>query len=538
MTNDAALAPLIESYLDLRWQFDPVQATAAGRMEHDHRLGRFGGQEIKEYVAALRALANAVEELPLEELDDELDRTALLNEIRVSVHRFERERPHVRNPEYWLSHILQGLYLLLVRGDRSAPHRAISAARRLRDVPGLLDQARDTLQDCPAVFTETSLSVIEGGQALIREIAEHLRPADDEGFDDVIDDARAALASFGRHLPQVSIPPETGGFAIGEDALDFRLHFEHALGASAKTIGRYGEQLIEEVEHELTKLATQIDGTPRWSATAERLRAEHPTDCFAEQYADEMERARQFVEERGLTPTYPGELKVVPTPSFLRPLIPIAAYEPPGMFSEDRTGLFYVSPPPANSDGTDGGHQAGRQCEYEIAPRALHEGYPGHHLQFLAAQAQPRVVRKLMDTPLTYEGWALYCEDMMGEEGFYRAPEERLFQLIALLLRGIRVVLDVGLHTGTMTYDEAVRLLVDRAMLDRATAESEVRRYCATPAYPLCYAVGRREIKDLRDDFRAAAGGEYSLRAFHDAVLSYGGLPVGLMRWGMGLRRS
>ena len=121
MTNDAALAPLIESYLDLRWHFDPVQATAAGRMEHDHRLGRFGGQEIKEYVAALRALANAVEELPLEELDDELDRTALLNEIRVSVHRFERERPHVRNPEYWLSHILQGLYFLLVRGDRPAP---------------------------------------------------------------------------------------------------------------------------------------------------------------------------------------------------------------------------------------------------------------------------------------------------------------------------------------------------------------------------------------------------------------------------------
>ena len=127
---------------------------------------------------------------------------------------------------------------------------------------------------------------------------------------------------------------------------------------------------------------------------------------------------------------------------------------------------------------------------------------------------------------------------MMGEEGFYRAPEERLFQLIALLLRGLRVVVDVGLQTGQMTYEQAVQVLVDRAVVDRSTAEAEVRRYCATPAYPLCYAIGRREIKALRHDFRAAAGGDYSLRGFHDAVLSYGGLPVSLMRWGMGLRRS
>ncbi len=293
MTNDAALAPLIDSYLDLRWQFDPVQATDAGRTEHDHRLGRFGRQEIKEHVAALRALANAVEALRLEELDDELDRTALLNGIRVSVHRYERERPQVRNPEFWLSHILQGLYLLLVRDDRPAAHRATAAARRLGDVPELLDQARNTLQNCPAVFTETSLGVIEGGLVLIREIAEHLRPTDDDAFDGVKDEAVAALESFGRHLTQVSLPPEAGGFAIGEEALDFRLRFEHALGASSKDTGQYGGHLIEEVERELSDLAGEIDGNSRWSDTAERLRTERPSGCFADQYADEMERARE-----------------------------------------------------------------------------------------------------------------------------------------------------------------------------------------------------------------------------------------------------
>jgi uncharacterized protein (DUF885 family) len=142
-----------------------------------------------------------------------------------------------------------------------------------------------------------------------------------------------------------------------------------------------------------------------------------------------------------------------------------------------------------------------------------------------------------MGSALVYEGWALYCEEMMGEEGFYRQQEERFFQLVALLLRGIRILVDIGLHTGGMGYDEAVQLLVDRAIIGRYTAEAEVRRYCATPAYPLCYAVGRREIKALHEDFRKAAGADYTLRDFHEALLGYGGLPVSLMRWGMGLNR-
>ena len=86
-----------------------------------------------------------------------------------------------------------------------------------------------------------------------------------------------------------------------------------------------------------------------------------------------------------------------------------------------------------------------------------------------------------------------------------------------------------------MSLSEAVQLLTDRVLLDRGTAEAEVRRYCATPAYQLAYAAGRRELQTLHDDFRTAAGPDFSLRGFHDAVLGYGGLPVSLMRWGMGL---
>jgi len=110
-----------------------------------------------------------------------------------------------------------------------------------------------------------------------------------------------------------------------------------------------------------------------------------------------------------------------------------------------------------------------------------------------------------------------------------------LFQRLHLLWRAVRVVLDVRLQTAGMTVDQAVRFLMEKLDLARDSAEAEVRRYCGNPATPLCYAVGRRELLRLREDWRARAGSAYALRRFHDEVLAYGGLPVALMRWGMGL---
>jgi len=123
----------------------------------------------------------------------------------------------------------------------------------------------------------------------------------------------------------------------------------------------------------------------------------------------------------------------------------------------------------------------------------------------------------------------------MGEEGFYKSEEEQFFQRVHLLWRAGRILLDVGLHTRGMTFGQAVDHLVTQLRVDRANAEGEVRRYCAEPAQPLCYAVGRREILALRNDFRAARGAAFKLRDFHDALLRYGGLPVTLIRWGLGL---
>ncbi|PYO75983.1 MAG: DUF885 domain-containing protein, partial [Gemmatimonadetes bacterium] len=237
----------------------------------------------------------------------------------------------------------------------------------------------------------------------------------------------------------------------------------------------------------------------------------------------------------GLAPIPEAPLDVVPTPAFMRPVIPFAAYDSPGAYSKDRTGWFYVTLPDPSLPAGAQERILRDHCRYELAATALHEGYPGHHLHLVHAQQQPSDTRKNVWTPLTVEGWALYCEDMMGEEGFYRSEEEQFFQRIHLLWRAVRVLLDVGLHTRGMTFAQAVDYLVTHLGVDRANAEAEVRRYCAEPAQPLCYAVGRRDILALRSDFRATRGSSFTLRGFHDAILRYGGLPVTLMRWGLGL---
>jgi uncharacterized protein (DUF885 family) len=446
------------------------------------------------------------------------------------------EKVHARNPAFWLGHALEGLYFLLERRDRPVEHRARAAAGRLAEFPAFFDAAQATLRDCPRVFVETAIQVAGGAEAVLREVGRHLKPAGDGGFADTEARAAEALRGFRRYLEQDLLESADSPYAIGEDAFNFRLHHEHALRSTAPELWRYGRALCEETEAELERFAREIDGGTPWQELVDRLRSEHPTaNQLVAAYAAEMDRARRFVVERDLLAIPPGPLDVVETPSFLKPLIPYAAYQPPGALAADRTGWFYVTPP----DGRITPDQAERllrdHCVHELASTALHEGYPGHHLHFLTAQALDRPLRRLLGTPVTIEGWALYCEEMMEEEGFYRTLEERFFRRVHLLWRALRIVADVGLHTRGMPFQEAVSLLVDRVHFERANAESEVRRYCAYPAYQLCYAVGRREIQSLREAYRAAKGPDYTLRRFHDALMRYGTLPVTLARWGMGL---
>lgn len=527
-----ALDDLARSFLDLRWHLDPVEASGAGLAAHDHRLGRFTEDDVRQHVAALRALMGAVEEVPVGDLEDEIDRTALLNEIRFTVHRLGTEQPHVRDPGYWLGHFLEGVFLLLVVRDRSEAARAAALAERLGAAPRFLEDARATLERPAAVLVDLSLRMLRGAETLVREAARTLVPAGDPTFPDLVAGALRALGEFGTHLESLREGGNGAGFALGETDFNFRLATQHAVRTTATELWRYGERLTRAVERDLEGIAAEIAPGVRWQTLLERLLADRPEGSdLVGAYAGAMERARQFVEDRQLMPVPAGPLDVVATPPFLTPMVPFAAYQPPGAYAAERRGWFFVTAP----EPAAGPRALRAHCRHELPTIALHEGYPGHHLQFLSAQALARPLRRVLWTPVMVEGWALYCEEMMGEEGFFATPEERFFQRIALLWRALRVTVDIGLHVRGMTFAEAVEHLAGRVAFERATVEAEVRRYCARPTYQLAYAVGLRELTALRDDFRARRGADYSLRAFHQAVLRYGGYPVSLARWGMGL---
>ena len=233
---------------------------------------------------------------------------------------------------------------------------------------------------------------------------------------------------------------------------------------------------MQEVQADLAARAARF-GAP-WPDVVERLRREHPvTDELLEAYERAMQDARAFVQERGLTAVPDAPLSVIPTPEFMRPLIPFAAYDPPGPYTRERTGLFYVTLPDPRLPEAERERVLQDHCRHEFAATALHEGYPGHHLQIAHALELSSETRRNVWSPLTVEGWALYCEDLMAEQGFYRTDEERLFQRMHLLWRVVRVLLDVGLHTRGMSFAAAVDLLVSRLHIERVNAEAEVRRY-------------------------------------------------------------
>jgi uncharacterized protein (DUF885 family) len=164
----------------------------------------------------------------------------------------------------------------------------------------------------------------------------------------------------------------------------------------------------------------------------------------------------------------------------------------------------------------------------DIVDTAVHEAYPGHHLQLSIARRHPSMIRKVFHTPLFSEGWALYSEEIMSELGYY-TKEERMLQLEWALVRAARVFIDVGLHTGALTQAEAVKFLVLQVHLEKPLAESEVRRYCQTPTQPLAYWIGREEIFRLRERYKVQQGSAYTLKGFHEALLSKGTIPPALI---------
>ncbi|MFI5262776.1 MAG: DUF885 domain-containing protein, partial [Candidatus Limnocylindrales bacterium] len=260
----------------------------------------------------------------------------------------------------------------------------------------------------------------------------------------------------------------------------------------------------------------------------DRVKSDHAAtfEAALDEYRAAMFEARQFIIDRDLATIPRGEsLQVIATPEYLRNALPFAAYFDAPPFDAKPAGIYVVTP------SVDGNGRAMREHNRSaLVNTSIHEAYPGHHLQLSAATTHPSLARLMLDAPEFVEGWGMYSEQMMREHGFEAGPSFMFALYTDAIWRACRIVLDVRLHRGELTVPQAVDFLVEHTGFEVAHATAEVNRYTMTPTYPLSYLLGKVMLLRLRDDERQRLGDGFSLKAFHDALLYGGSIPISFHR--------
>ena len=520
---------------------NPVAATQMGDHRWDDRLADRSAEALAQEHAELRAMLADLHAVDgdLLGLDAQIDLELVTHLLGMFVRDYEQVKSHERSPSGYLDEAVGGAILLIMREFAPLGDRLRSALGRVLEVPRLLAQGRANIvpEAVPPVWAEVALEQAQGAGALfvglLPALAAEAAPDLQEAMLQAGQAAAEAVAEYEAFLRDQVLPVAAGDFAVGREAFDERLREEHMVDYDAEGLLATGWELFHQTREQMAAVAAEIDP----SLTAQEIlaseRGDHPSaEGLLDAYRQEMAAIRQYVVDHEIATIPEGEvLRIVETPAFLQPIIPFVAYMTPGMLEETQEGLFLVTPvdpalPPEAQE-----ERLRRHSWSKLPLTALHEAYPGHHLQLVWGNRQPRIARRTGSALATLfiEGWAFYCEELLEQMGYLSRPIQRLGRLADQLWRAGRIILDVSLHTRGMAVDEAVDFLVDECGLQRPAAEAEVRRYTLSPTQPQSYLMGKQAIVGLVADYRRAHPGA-SLRQVHDAILGCGSLPPRLMR--------
>jgi uncharacterized protein (DUF885 family) len=539
---------LVNEILEFQWRKSPVEATFLGIHKYDDELDKFDPESRRRYLKKTKEHLRKLNEFSPDaktqsrkaklSADEQMDWRMLRDSLRVQIAEEEKLRWFARHAVLYPNTALLGCYILMVRDFAPFKARMKSLLGRLKQVPGLMKQGQQNLRrggNIPRIWTKVAIETTVGGKEFFGQMIPLFAEKVPNLKRELLAANRKALSAFDDYeefLKKKLLPRSNGKFAIGEEFFNFLLSVHHQLPHTADDLERIGNRLIRQTQAEMRAVAKKINPKKSWTKIVDELKNKHPRkENLLKFYTSEMARARDFVRRKDLVTIPKGEsLSVVETPVFERSTIPYGAYMPPAPFERKQQGFFWVTPvneklPPKQQEEQLRGHNS-----HGAVLTALHEAYPGHHLQLVHCNKIKSRVRRQFWTSLFAEGWALYCEELMYEKGFYTRPEVRLLQLKDQLWRACRVVIDAGLHTGRMSFNQAVNMLVDVAKLERTNAIAEVKRYSYTSTQPMTYAVGKIEILKLKDDFKKLKGKAFDLKNFHDQLLSYGTIPVQMVR--------
>ena len=533
----SAFGSLVDSFLKEEYEDSPTLASSLGLTEYDERLDDTSAAAYErrrasdlEWLRKFRAVAD--DGLGAAE---RIDRDLLVSVLR-GRELYQPLEMWKRQPNYYLNPGLNGVFSLFLHRLRPERELAAAAAKRLEGVPTNISDGIANLDFArtPRVYAERAIGQAKAAARYARELvpAEVKDASSKQRLTEAGAKAAHAFDEFAAYL-ESNKERATGDWAIGEELYSALLREKELLPFGAAELREKGREQHALLSTEANRIATEIDGSGDWAKTCDRLNKIHaPTpDAMRDEYAEWTERARSFLRDTQLVTLPPGEqCTVEPSPPFQRPVLAVASYQRPPAFRDTLHGHFFVPYPPDGTPAEEVQKRLEGNCSAGIPTTAVHEAYPGHHWHLVMAKANPSHARRIFGTPYFSEGWALYAERVMREQGFFTDPKHLLYQYEATIFRAARIVVDTSLHMGEMTFDEAVRFMVEKGNLTEPNARAEVGRYCSWPTQASSYLTGMLEIIDIRTRWLARRGtsDRPALRAFHDAITSAGMLPTTL----------
>jgi uncharacterized protein (DUF885 family) len=544
-------AAVSDEYFDqVYFHYAPTYGTLAGYHQYDAQLEDYSRINIDAEIAALKVFEKRIEAIHSDsaalDLTTRGDREMVLSNIRSELLTLETIRPWEKNADNYSSICANGAFSLMERKFASPDERLRSLIAREKQMPRVLAEARVNLKNPPRVFTEIAIEQLPG----IVSFFEHDVPL---AFADATDPALkaefaqtnaaviAALNSYLGWLKTDLLAKSNGDFRIGSETFSKKLHYDEMVDLPLDKLLEIGWADLRKNQEHFNQIAKELEPSKEPRAVLEELGANHPApDQLLNSFRSTFDGLVSFIRSHHIV-TIPSDVRpiVEETPPFMRATT-AASMDTPGPFETHATEAYFnvtlpdLSMTPAQVEGYMHSFNVGT-----VISTAVHEAYPGHYIQFLWLPQAPSRVRKLLGANTNVEGWAHYTEQMMLDEGYGQpgagAKDEReskflrLGQLQDALLRNARFIVGIEMHTGKMSFEEAVTFFQKEGYQSREAATVEAKRGAGDPTY-LYYTLGKLEIMKLREDLRKKQGTAFSLEKFHNDFLRQGFPPIKIVR--------
>ncbi len=540
-----------EQYFDqVYFKFAPTQGTAAGLHQYDTQLEDYSAAGIARQVSALHTYEKKIMAIDPSALDAGVaaDREMLLNSIRSLLLTLEIIRPWEKNADTYSSGLTSSVFVVMSRDYAPVNARLKAVVARERLMPQVLEEARKNLKNPPKIYTEIALEQIDGLISFFQnDVPAAFAAASDASAKADFAQSNAAvvgaLKSYGAWLKTDLLPRSNGDFRLGADTFSKKLAYDEMVDLPLGRVLEIGLADLHRNQAEFARVAKELDPTRTPQEVLAELATVHPPPGeLLQAFRDQFASLIAFIHDRQII-TIPSTVEPVleETPPFMRATT-FASMDPPGPFETHTTTAFFNVTLPEKDWSP--AHVAEHMAAFNvgtITSTAVHEAYPGHYEQFLWQPQFPSKIRKLIGANTNIEGWAHYTEQMMLDEGYLppgvaagsrEAKLIRLGQLQDALLRDARFVVGIRLHTGQITFDQAVDFFVKDGFQSHAVGMMETKRGTSDATY-LYYTLGKLEILKLRADVQSRQGSAFTLKRFHDDLMRQGFAPIKVVRKAM-----